>query len=121
MPKRILFVDDEKVILDVVSLMLQYEGYQVEARRDGSEAFSAFNQDPWGFDLVMTDLFMSELTGLGLAQKVRQIRPEIPIILLTGGDSGIESEAEALGIRWIAQKPIAMEPLIDMVKRALNE
>jgi DNA-binding NtrC family response regulator len=119
MTKRILLVDDEEVVLDVVSEMLESEGYQVEARDNGLAALAAFSEDPTGFDLVITDHLMSELPGLRLAEKIFQIRPEIPIILFTGGDSGVEPEAEAVGIRSIIKKPIAMGPLIDTVKRAL--
>jgi CheY-like chemotaxis protein len=119
MAKRILLVDDEQVVLDVVSEMLQCEGYSVEARDNGLAALTAFNEDPTGFDLIITDHLMSELPGLRLAEKILRIRPGIPIVLLTGGDAGIESEAEAIGIHSTIQKPVAMEPLLEKVKSAL--
>ena len=117
---RILLVDDEQVVLDIVSAMLQCEGYRVEARDNGLTALSLFREDPTSFDLVITDHLMSDLPGLKLAEKIFEIRPEIPVILFTGGDPGVESEAEAVGIRSVMKKPIAMEPLIDTVKGVLN-
>jgi DNA-binding NtrC family response regulator len=118
---RILLVDDEQVVLNVVSMMLELEGYLVEARGDGVAALLTFNADPTGFDLVITDHLMNGLSGLQLAEKIFQVRPEILIILLTGGDPRVESDAKATGIHSIIRKPVAMEPLLEMVKRAFKE
>lgn len=116
---RILLVDDEEVVLKVIGEVLGYLGHYVETKSNGREALSAFLDDPLGFDLVITDHFMPEMRGLELTGEVLKRKPHTPVIILTGGDTAIESEAEAMGIRWFVQKPVAMDRLMDIISLAL--
>jgi CheY-like chemotaxis protein len=118
--KRILLVDDEEMVLLVIGEMLRYLGYRVETRKNGKEAFAAFLENPFAFDLIITDYFMPQMRGLELARRVLSLRPEWPVILMSGGDPDMEGEAKAIGIRQFIQKPIALDGLADAVASALG-
>ncbi|MGD9010199.1 MAG: PAS domain S-box protein, partial [Desulfobacteraceae bacterium] len=82
--EHILVVDDEEVLVDVISEMLTYMGYQVTASNGSNEALVKFTAAPADFDLVLTDMTMPDLTGIQLSNRLREIRPDIPIVLCTG-------------------------------------
>ncbi len=81
---RILWVDDEEQVLGVGSAMLHRLGYRIAPYRDPVRALEAFRADPHAFDLVLTDQLMPELTGLRLAEEIRAIRPDVPVVLCLG-------------------------------------
>ena len=74
---RVLFVDDEESILDVVPGMLQYLGYEVTRRNSPIDALGLFQVRSDDFDLVITDQTMPHMTGENLAKELLKIRPEI--------------------------------------------
>jgi PleD family two-component response regulator len=78
---RILFVDDEPMLVDLAENMLSKLGYTVITRSSSTEALDLFQKDPDKFDLVVTDMTMPGITGDRLAQKIMEIRHDIPIIL----------------------------------------
>jgi CheY-like chemotaxis protein len=121
MGKKILLVDDHENTLRVMSELLKRMEYRVEAKKDGGGALSAFLLDPFGFDLVISDHFMQEMSGLTLAERLLKTRPDIPIIIVSGGENRIRSQAEAMGIRWFIRKPVTAEQLMETVKQALSE
>lgn len=118
---RILLVDDEEIVLQVIGELLQCMGHRVETMPGSKEALATFLEDPFRFDLVITDHFMPEMAGLELAAELLKKRPDTPIIMLTGGDGEIESAAQAAGICWFIRKPVSMENLIDVVNQALGK
>jgi CheY-like chemotaxis protein len=118
--KRVLLVDDEEMVLNVIGEMLTYLGYRVERKNSGEEAYATFLENPRGFDLVITDYFMSRMRGTELARKILQLRPEGPIILMSDGDPEMEGEAKAIGVREFVQKPIGLGGLLDAVESALR-
>ena len=118
--ERLLVVDDEKQITEMLRLILQNLGYRVTACGSSSEALILFEHDPAAFDLIITDMTMPGLTGLDLAQKVLSIRPELPIILCTGFSELINKEqAQAMGIKAYLMKPISVRELAQAVRKAL--
>ena len=78
--ERLLIVDDEKAIIEILSQTLSQAGYQITAATDPQEALDIFSQQPADFDLVITDLTMPQLTGDRLAQNMLAIRPDMPFI-----------------------------------------
>lgn len=120
MPKRrIMVVDDEPAVLSISGQMLERLGYEVETHSDGMDALASFSREPEKFDLVITDLLMPGMTGSHLADGIFQIRPEVPVILCSGGE-GDEKEGKA-GILRTLRKPFRIRELEDAVQRALNE
>jgi len=80
--KRVLLVDDERLVREMVGLMLGQIGYRVVEANNGAEALSLFIRGD--FDLVMTDYEMPFLKGNDLATRIRRIAPCLPILMMTG-------------------------------------
>jgi PAS domain S-box-containing protein len=118
----ILFVDDEKPLVDLGKRMLEGYGYEVTARTSSIEALELFKVNSEKFDLVITDLTMPNMTGKELARKVLHVRPDIPVILCTGFSEMITEESKkALGIREFLMKPLTMHGLAGTVRKILDE
>jgi len=119
--ERILIVDDEQSVVEVIGEMLAHSGYRVSARTSSLEALELFRAKPDQFDLVMTDMTMPNMTGDKLAAELLQIRPDIPIILCTGFSEFIdEDRAKSLGIRALLLKPLVRKELTQAVRRVLE-
>jgi CheY-like chemotaxis protein len=119
--ERILLVDDEHAVAEVVQGMLTILGYRTSARTSSIEALELFRVKPDQFDLVVTDMTMPNMTGDKLTGKLLEIRPDIPIILCTGFSEYITKEkAESLGIRELLLKPLVMKELAQAVRRVLD-
>jgi FixJ family two-component response regulator len=85
------------------------------------DALSVFSNNPAGFDLIITDLGMPDISGLLLAEKLLKMRADIPVVLLTGIDGQAQSWARESGIRWFGMKPLSVTDLTETVKNALME
>jgi PAS domain S-box-containing protein len=119
--ERILFVDDERAIVEIAQGILERLGYKVEVRTSSIEAREMFRANPDRFELVITDMTMPNMTGDKLAQEILSIRPGIPIILCTGFSEYItEERAKALGIQEFVMKPLVMRDLATVIRRALD-
>lgn len=120
--EKILLVDDEAAVSKMVCQVLERLGYQVEAHTSSREALAAFRADSDGYDLILTDMTMPELTGDQLAQKIIAIRPSIPIIISTGYSRTLTSEVvQAIGIRGVLIKPATKSNLAAAVRAVLDE
>jgi PAS domain S-box-containing protein len=119
---RILFVDDEPALTNLAEKMLANLGYTVVTRTDSADALELFRKDPDGFDLVITDMTMPGMTGDRLAQKLKEIRHDIPIILCTGySDHMSEEKAKEIGIQEFIMKPLNMRSLAETTRKILKE
>jgi PAS domain S-box-containing protein len=119
--ERVLVVDDEPSIVKATSEMLRRLGYRVTTATGGPEGWSIFQLAPQALDLVITDAVMPEMTGMELAQKLLEVRPEIPIILFTAyGESVSPEELKATGIREFLIKPCSKQELAETVRRLLD-
>ena len=119
--ERVLFVDDEKAIVEIGQEILERLGYQVVVRTSSIEALELFRAKPDQFDLVITDMTMPNMTGDRLAQELLRIRPGIPIILCTGFSERItEEKAKAMGIGEFVMKPLVMKDLAKAMWSALG-
>ncbi len=119
--ERILFVDDEELILKMAKTMLQGFGYEVTGRTSSVEALEAFRENPDRFDLVITDMTMPNMTGERLAREMLKIRPDIPIILCTGFSEQIsDQKAMAMGIRDYILKPIPRDEMAIKIRNTLD-
>ena len=118
---KVLLVDDEDIILASLQNVLKRMGYDVVALKDSLEAYGVFLKAPSDFDLVITDLTMPQITGIELANKLMDIRPDIPIILCTGFNDVIDEEkAKSMGIRELLLKPASINELKTAISRALE-
>jgi PAS domain S-box-containing protein len=117
----VLLVDDEVTVLDYISDLLTYNGYEVIKMADSKSAYSLFKASPYRFDLIITDQTMPDLTGLDLSKQILKIRPDIPIVLCSGFSEIIdEVKIEASGIYTYLNKPLSPNVILRTVNEALN-
>jgi CheY-like chemotaxis protein len=120
--ERILVVDDEKIVLDIMEKRLEYLGYQVTARNNGAEALAALRANPQGFDLVITDQTMPHMLGTEMVREILKIRPDMPVILCSGFSSNVSEEtSKDFGVKIYLQKPLKFEELSQSIRAALAE
>ncbi|WDP91185.1 MAG: response regulator [Desulfobacter sp.] len=119
--ERILLVDDDPAITVIERRLLSRLGYRVTDRVSSPDALSLFKSDPHGFDLLITDMAMPEMTGADLAEAVLALRPDLPVIICTGfSDPPERGRAEALGVKGFLLKPVEGAKLARMVRRVLD-
>jgi signal transduction histidine kinase/ActR/RegA family two-component response regulator len=120
--EKILFIDDDELLVELAKGMLERLGYEVTSMTDSEAAFALFAEDPSRFDLVFTDQTMSKITGLKLAQELKKLRSDIPVILYTGHSDVVSSEAiERVGIKGSLMKPLTKQETAKAVRRVLDE
>lgn len=120
--ERILLVDDEEQIVSMERKMLENLGYKVTARTDSIEALKEFSKKPQDFDLVITDMTMPHMSGDELAQKLLDVKPDIPVILCTGFNEDItEEKALEMGIQKFVMKPVIKNDLATTIRSVLDQ
>ncbi len=119
--ERILLVDDEQILVNMMSEVLTNLGYEVSGFINSIDALHVFSKNPDRFDLVITDMTMPLMTGENLAAEMLKIRPDLPIILSTGYTEQI-TEAEVLqkGIKSFVMKPVVMSTLAKTIREVLS-
>jgi CheY-like chemotaxis protein len=101
--------------------MLEHLGYRVTVMTDSGEALKTFRSRPQDFDLIISDKTMPHMTGFLLTEKIKKIRPDIPVILCTGYCDDIEVErAAAVGVGRLVMKPLGMQALAEAVRCVLD-
>ena len=115
---NILLADDDKNFGIVLKNELEEEGYSVELVNDGVEAVLHFIEDP--YDLVLIDIKMPKLDGIGVLKIIKKLKPTIPVIIFSGntGFSYIEEMLKMGVIRYFL-KPFEMEDFKDCIKKNL--
>jgi two-component system response regulator PilR (NtrC family) len=119
-PGCILVVDDEKSQRDILTVILQGEGYTVETASHVPQAVALYKEHP--VDLVLTDLSMPERDGLDLLDHLTKIDPEVVVVMITAhGTVGSAVEAMKKGAFDYLEKPLDREELLITVARALEK
>jgi signal transduction histidine kinase/ActR/RegA family two-component response regulator len=116
---RILVIDDEDSVRDILSRMLKTKGHQVVVASNGEEGIEQFRSQP--FDLVFTDLGMPKISGWEVGKTIKGINPKIPIAMITGW--GMELDREKMsesGIDLIVSKPFNFDQVIHLVSEAME-
>jgi CheY-like chemotaxis protein len=116
-PLRILAVEDEPEVLDVLRAMLTAAGHTVFTAASGREALDLHEREP--VDLVITDLGMPGMTGLALAAEIKR-RRAVPVLLLTGWADELDA-ATAPSVDLVVPKPFTRERLFDALARTLPD
>jgi CheY-like chemotaxis protein len=115
--ERLLVVDDEPVIVDLLAQTLADYGYRVTARTSSVEALETFRAGPYDFDLVVSDQTMPQMTGIELTNRIKELRPDIPVILMTGFSQKISSENyQTFGVDGFLMKPVLVGPLTKLIR-----
>jgi CheY-like chemotaxis protein len=119
--ETVLIVDDDKPLVLLCEEMLAALGYEPVGFDEGHTALAAFRADPARFDLVLTDEIMPGVTGTELACAMHDIRPDIPIVLMTGYDRALQPDRLcSTGIREVLKKPLLSRPLAGCLSRQLG-
>ena len=119
--EHILYVDDEKMIVEMSKEMLTKAGYKITTTTSSLDALSIFKQNSSNIDLVILDMIMPDMDGKQLAIELMKIKPKIPIIMSTGYSDMInEKKALELGIKVFIMKPILKAEMINAINKALN-
>jgi signal transduction histidine kinase/CheY-like chemotaxis protein len=112
---RMLVVDDEDFVRDLLRDILEGENCEVCVAESGSEALSLFKENE--FDGVFTDVGMPGMSGWELAREIRQINKQIPIAVITGWGEAVGShEQKAAGVDWIVAKPFTADRISELVR-----
>ena len=120
--EHIMLVDDESSITVMVGQFLERYGYKITSFTDSREALAAFTQGPETIDLVITDMSMPEMTGDVLAEKLKEIRTDIPIILITGFSEKISDNTyNTNAIDRFFMKPVAVADLNRAIRSLMDE
>lgn len=119
--EKIMLVDDEVEIVDSAKSILGRYGYHVTTFTSGQDALGAFIESPDEFDLIISDLSMPGVSGLAVIEKVMEIRPELPTILMTGYEEPEKKKmAISKGVKEFLQKPVEPEEFGITIRRVLD-
>ncbi len=118
-PSRILLVDDDPFVRDVLMSMLQHAGHEVVAFECGQKALEQFSEEP--FPLVLTDLGMPGMSGWDVAAAIRERNPLTRVIMITGWGRELDvAEAKSKGVDYVLPKPFELATVTNMVAEALE-
>jgi CheY-like chemotaxis protein len=117
----IMIVDDEPPLVALAEEILADLGYEPLGFTSSVAALQAFRAKLTRFDLVLTDEMMPDLTGTELAREIRQLRPDSPVILMSGyGGPQLRERAQAAGVYEVLRKPLVRRDIAEPVARALQ-
>jgi PAS domain S-box-containing protein len=118
---RVLVVDDDAMVLDLTSQMLQFLGYDVTRTGDAQDAVGRFRAEPHGYDLVIADYGMPGMNGQECAAAIREVREDIPIIICSGyADVLARPDAASWNVDFLLTKPFQIRDLSAAVERVLQ-
>ena len=117
--KTVLIIEDDLDVLSAFVKHFRYLGYEVLIATDGMDGLKKI--DAGGFDLVITDIVMPFVSGVGVVTTLKEKKPEIPVIAITG--YGKEPEAAAMEKKadLVLAKPIKISELMEHIERLLKE
>jgi CheY-like chemotaxis protein len=119
---HILLIDDEKHIVKMEEKFFKQLGYEVTGCTNSREALEILKSNPNGFDLMITDLTMPELTGEELARELKQINPDIPVIICTGFEKDLKkARIYPSNIKEFLLKPVNMKEFSILISETINK
>jgi PAS domain S-box-containing protein len=119
--ETVMIVDDEPMLVTLAEEMLAELGYEPVGFDSSNAALQAFRADPTRFGLVLTDEAMPDLAGMELAGEIRRIRPDVPIILMSGhGGARLVDRAAGIGVNEVLHKPLQRSDLAESFARNLR-
>jgi DNA-binding NtrC family response regulator len=117
--KKVLVIDDERIVLDSIIKILKEENFDVDVNLSGREGLEwALSRE---YDIVLTDLRMPDIGGMRVLRDVKRAKPATPVVMITGFGS-VKSAVQAmkLGAAEYLEKPFAPDDLVKVVKKALH-
>ncbi len=115
----ILVVDDNLDLLNTFAMILKRRGFSVQTAGDGLSAIDKFKEQD--FDVTLMDIVMPEMNGVDVSRKLKEIKPEAPIILMTAySDDELIQTARDEGVHQIIHKPIRIDQLIQIINEVAD-
>jgi CheY-like chemotaxis protein len=116
--KRILIVDDDEKLLNLLSSMIAMMGFEVDTAGSGDEAINHFTKDP--FDIVLTDLNMPGTDGWDVARHIKSLSPDTPVVLSTAeARKRIMEKIEDSSVDFVLFKPFGFKEFQEMIQKML--
>ena len=116
---RVLVVDDEQIVRDLLQVTLSSADYDVDAAPDGARAIQMLHAAP--YDLLITDVRMPGTDGLAVVREARRLSATLSVVIITGASSeAIAIEAINLGVKGYLTKPFGVEKVLAVASRALG-
>ena len=110
--ERVLYIDDDEVMVTMVERLLERSGYAVACMHDPAAAIAAVRGAPGDWDIVVTDLNMPQLSGLDVARALRAIRADLPVVISSGNlPDQLQADARQAGVRALLHKQYTLEEL----------
>jgi DNA-binding NtrC family response regulator len=122
-PPRLLVVDDDPDTARVLALCLNNYGFLVDAFSNPKDALQEIKSNPESYSLVLSDSLMPELSGTELAEKVKELNPNVKVLLLTGServDNEFSKVFPSSSVDGFLQKPINIRKLTDKILSLLD-
>jgi PAS domain S-box-containing protein len=117
--ETVMIVDDERSLVALAEETLAELGYEPLGFDSSVAALQAFRAEPQRFDLVLTDETMPDLSGVELAREIRRLRPELPIVMMSGyGGAQLAKRARAVGVAEVLRKPLVRRDIAEALGRA---
>jgi len=119
--ERILYVDDDEAMVELLTRSLKRLGYDVTGSSNPVSSLTIFQTDPMRFDAVVSGLSMPHMSGIDLAREIRKVRPDIPLLITTGYIRPDDAAAARnLGLPDLILKPNAVEDLANLIASLLK-
>ncbi len=120
--ESILFVDDDPSIVEFQQEVFEDYGYRVTPFVSSLDAFEEFKNRPGDFDIVVCDMTMPVMTGLALAIEIKQIKPDVPVIICTGFSEKINKKNyQEMGVDGFLMKPVEKEASFKLIRHLLDK
>lgn len=119
--RRVLFLDDNEELVSAMVQTLSRQGYRVNGHTIPEAALDAVRADPQAYDVFVSDYKMPRMSGLGVARELSRIRPDLPVIIISGYvDEELQRLARELGVRRLLYKLHTLDELVDIIDQ-LND
>ena len=119
-PYKLLVIDDNKEILTALNDFLSKKNYDVVSASDGLDGLKLLETEKQGFDLVITDLIMPNISGVGLISIIKKKFPDIPVIAITGWGEHPEALATEAQADRVLEKPFDLSELDTLIRELLS-
>jgi DNA-binding NtrC family response regulator len=119
MANKALVIDDDKVTLELLTFQLESEGFEVVTAESGEVGLDLIKQND--FDVILTDLHLPDVSGIGLVKSSKELAPQTEIIMITGDGSNDRAiEATKAGAFWYLEKPLDFDELFELIGKAVE-
>jgi DNA-binding NtrC family response regulator len=123
-PTRLLVVDDDRDTVSVLALSLLKYGFLVDAFSNPQDALQEIKSNPESYSLVLSDGWMPSISGLQLAKIVKELNPNVKVLLLTGSkirDDEVSDVSHPANVDGVIQKPVSIGKLTDKILSLIGE